>query len=116
MLVFKMHRLKHCLEILKFRCICMVNGPIEANSSGMLYFFKLKHVPAIYFFKYFEFIHFKRKNMDCNQIWGSPCITIWYNIQQWRPFWIFNYTHTSVTQKNNLWYSLIYIRDAHKEM
>ena len=61
-----------------FLCICMEN-------SCILHFFKLKYVPGISFLKYFEYI----TQMDWNhQIWGSPCIKIWYHILQWRPYWI----------------------------
>ena len=34
-------------------CIVWNNGLIEAKSSGILYFFKLKYVPVIYVLKYF---------------------------------------------------------------
>ena len=53
------------------------NGLTEANSSGILYFYKLKYVPVIEFLKYFEYMHFKHKHINCNhKIWGSPCIKI----------------------------------------
>ena len=42
------------------------NGLTDANSSGILHFLKLKHVPVISFLKYFECMHFKQKHMDWN--------------------------------------------------
>ena len=73
--------------------ICMVfvwkNGLTEANSRGILYLFKLKYVFVIYIRKYFEDMNFKHKHVDWNhKICWSPCIKIWYNIQQWQLYWI----------------------------
>ena len=66
-------------DINLFVLVCK-NGLTEANSSGILYFFQLKYVHVIKFLKYFKCMHYKHEPMNC--------IHMWYNIQQWRPYWI----------------------------
>ena len=72
--------------------ICLLYGKMALlRLTSVVYSIslKLKYVPMIYALKYFEWMPFTHKHMDCNhKICVSPYIKIWYNIQQWRPCWI----------------------------